>query len=403
MERADGRTLRYELTDSRIAAALLAVNGYFLFMEIVPIETVFPRGGPNLRAVNPARVKSLAESIAEIGLQNPISVLLVKVRQGTAYSHDGKKYQLVAGEHRWKACLSLGLKEIPVNVLSLNDLQCELWQVDENLMRSELTELERAEHLRHRKEIYLVLHPETKRGANREEPSGQFGHTDSAESFVEDAASKLDSSERDIRRAVHRAEHIAPEVKDAIRDTPIADTGVELDALAKMPEAEQAKAVEMVKSGEVKTVREAAAVLDTVARSHMADPKLREQIEEDTSLTPDEARCVCEEVFNAVTLFARHFSCAGCGDLITTSDLVRYILASDPEILIRKQRADDDQGMILGELKAAYDLLGPVVKALLKSEPDVEACRARLAERLKKRKAQERREARITQHASTDK
>jgi len=44
----------------------------------------------------------------------------------------------------------------------MDDLTCRLWEVDENLCRAELTELERAEHLAQRKEIYEQLHPEAR-------------------------------------------------------------------------------------------------------------------------------------------------------------------------------------------------------------------------------------------------
>jgi len=65
-------------------------------------------------------------------------------------------------------------------------------------------------------------------------------------------------SERDVRRAVERAEAIDPDVKEAIRDMPaIANKGVELDALAAVEPEEQKAAVEAVKSGKARNVREA--------------------------------------------------------------------------------------------------------------------------------------------------
>jgi hypothetical protein len=62
--------------------------------------------------------------------------------------------------------------------------------------------------------------------------------------FINDTAEKTGMSKRDIARSIQRAEAIAPEVKDAIRDMPeIAHKGVELDALAAVGPQEQKAAV----------------------------------------------------------------------------------------------------------------------------------------------------------------
>ena len=180
-------------------------------------------------------------------------------------SHNGKVYTLVTGEHRLEACLSLDWTEIPSIVLSLSDIDRELWHIDENLCRAELSELERAEHLKERKALYLVKHPETKRyvaGAHASNhKQGNASDNLSLASFAEDTASKTGLDKRTVERSIRRAESISPEVKEAIADMPeIADKGVELDALARMPAAEQKRAVEAVKSGAAASVRQVAAL-----------------------------------------------------------------------------------------------------------------------------------------------
>ncbi len=103
----------------------------------VPLERVIV--GERLRQFRESQVDSLIESISEIGLLTPISV---------HENPDGENYNLVAGLHRLEACRKLGWPEIDaILVDSLDEYERILWEIDENLMRAELSEGERAEHL----------------------------------------------------------------------------------------------------------------------------------------------------------------------------------------------------------------------------------------------------------------
>jgi len=207
--------------------------------------------GTRLRGLDPKAVGVLKESIKVIGLKVPISV---------RYLSDEEGYALVAGAHRLQACIELGMQEIPVQEEEGSELDARLWEIDENLCRSELTELERGEHLVARKVIYLQQHPETKAGAAQGEGKlrsmGLVANLATSPSFVADTAAKTGLSERSIRRDVQRTGNIAPEVRDEIRATPIADKGVELDALARLTPEKQTEAVAAVKSGDAKNIRE---------------------------------------------------------------------------------------------------------------------------------------------------
>ena len=61
---------------------------------------------------------------------------------------------LVAGARRLAACKQLGWTEIPATVVELYDIDLELAEIDENLIRMELTALDRAEQLERRKWIF---------------------------------------------------------------------------------------------------------------------------------------------------------------------------------------------------------------------------------------------------------
>ena len=78
-------------------------------------------------------IESLAESIKEKGLLQPISV-----------RKQGSKYELIAGERRYRACLLLKRKEIEAIVYDIDDEQSATLSLIENLQREDLNAIEEA-------------------------------------------------------------------------------------------------------------------------------------------------------------------------------------------------------------------------------------------------------------------
>ena len=109
-----------------------------------------------LRALQPGVVDQLAESIRERGLTHPI---VVRPRAAG-------EYWLVCGLHRLKAAEKNGDAAILCKVLpdDISDDEAELIEIDENLVRADLSPAERARHVGRRKELYEKQHPETKQG-----------------------------------------------------------------------------------------------------------------------------------------------------------------------------------------------------------------------------------------------
>jgi ParB family chromosome partitioning protein len=112
-------------------------------------------------------------------------------------------------------------------------------EIDENLMRAELTVLERAELLARRKEIYEELHPETRWGyislqnlkpfRNTEKCNLHLsGKTDKNKGFVREVAEKTGLDESTIKREIQIATNISDEVKDMIRNTELANRKMDL-------------------------------------------------------------------------------------------------------------------------------------------------------------------------------
>jgi len=91
------------------------------------------------RKLNTYKVKELAESMKIIGQLEPITVTSGNV--------------LLAGLHRVEAAKILGWDEIKAELFEGNELECELAEIDENLMRNDLTVLEQGEHFARRQEL----------------------------------------------------------------------------------------------------------------------------------------------------------------------------------------------------------------------------------------------------------
>lgn len=120
------------------------------------------------------------------------------------------------------SCKLLGHETIRAETVDLGDLDRELAEIDENLIRNELTALERGEHLARRKAIYEALHPETRQGGLPGAPGGgKQAKTETISGFAEDAAEKTGVTDRAVRYAVQIGEDITPEARDAIRATTV--------------------------------------------------------------------------------------------------------------------------------------------------------------------------------------
>lgn len=214
-------------------------------MEYRTVPIALVRVAKRLRATTDEHVEKLAESIAEVGLINPVTVHEDKV--GSPYDLQNG-YWLVAGAHRLEACRQLGMAEIPVAVIPADQsaLQHDLIEIDENLAGPKLTRAERALFIRNRKVIYEALHPETRQGG-----VGRGGYKDDKlSSFSADTAARTGRSERSIQREARRGERIAADVLDAIAGTPF-DKGRKLDALARLPIDQQRKIARHIAAGEM--------------------------------------------------------------------------------------------------------------------------------------------------------
>lgn len=79
------------------------------------------------------KIAELAQSIKEHGIIQPILL-----------NRDGDKYIIVAGERRWRAAKSLGLKEVPAIIMDLTEKDVLEISLIENIQRQDLNPIEEA-------------------------------------------------------------------------------------------------------------------------------------------------------------------------------------------------------------------------------------------------------------------
>jgi ParB family chromosome partitioning protein len=207
-------------------------------ISMIPISHVFHR--PDARKVDPASVRSLMDSIGEVGIINP---LRVRPKRCFIEGIEGDGYQVTAGVHRLTAARRLGLEEVPCIIVEDDDLHAELAMIDENLVRTDLDPALRAKQTSRRKAIKEELHPQTKHGGNLEGAGVANFATPGVERFTSETAKLTGRSERAIQLDAERGDKIADEVLDQVAGTHLA-TGTYLDQLKKKTVAEQVAKVQ---------------------------------------------------------------------------------------------------------------------------------------------------------------
>ncbi len=219
-----------------------------------------------LRSVDPSKALLIAASMDAIGLQTPVQVRPAPEKAKLPFI-------LVAGGTRCEAAAQLGWEEIDAVVVDLTPDQARMLEIDENLFRSELNELDRAVFLAEKKRLYEKLHPEAKHGGDRRSDQvAMFGNL--VPRFTEEVCEHLGLSERSISRMLKRAE-LPLDVRERLAGTPIADNGAELDALLKLEPSRRHAALDLVLTEKAPRIAVAARALsgtrDAAAQKSIAD------------------------------------------------------------------------------------------------------------------------------------
>ena len=105
--------------------------------NVLPLSEIIPNKEQPRKTFDEGALQELADSITQHGVLQPL--LVRPLPEGG--------YQLVAGERRWRASRLAGLKEVPVVVKDLSDVETMEIAIIENLQREDLNPIEEAEGL----------------------------------------------------------------------------------------------------------------------------------------------------------------------------------------------------------------------------------------------------------------
>ena len=115
--------------------------------------------------MDPASLEELAASIRAQGLMQPILVRPVGDGLG------GERYEIVAGERRWRAAQMAGLEDVPTLVREIPDESALAMALIENIQRENLNPLEEAQGLQRLIDEFSMTHQQAADAVGRSRPA----------------------------------------------------------------------------------------------------------------------------------------------------------------------------------------------------------------------------------------
>ncbi|MBN9471706.1 MAG: ParB N-terminal domain-containing protein [Bosea sp.] len=209
-------------------------------VEIEAIDVV-----NRLRLVDRAYVEMIAASISETYLHQPIAVATTPGASN--------RYVLVDGENRLEAYKLLGRATIPARIRELTREEREKHEIHANLIRNELTALDRTVFVGRLADIFAAENAGAQNGGDRKSKKwrqkNQFANLANWSSFSKDAARRTGLSTRSIDRTRELFGKLSPDAVALIRGTKVADNQVQLQALAEMEPERQVAVAKAIAEG----------------------------------------------------------------------------------------------------------------------------------------------------------
>ena len=131
----------------------------------LPLEYIRPGRYQPRSVFDEERLEELASSIRAQGVVQPVVVRAVEGAE------DGSRYELIAGERRWRAAQMAGLDNIPAVIRDVPDEVTVAMSLIENIQREDLNPLEEASALRRLIEEFHMTHREAAEAVGRSRAS----------------------------------------------------------------------------------------------------------------------------------------------------------------------------------------------------------------------------------------
>lgn len=124
----------------------------------VDIEKIVPNEFQPRKTFAPEKIQELTASVKEKGILQPIIVR--KLAQD--------KFELIAGERRWRAAQAAGLQKVPVIIKNVDDQQSLELALIENIQRHDLNAIEEAEAYKQLADEFLLSQQEIAQKVGKE-------------------------------------------------------------------------------------------------------------------------------------------------------------------------------------------------------------------------------------------
>lgn len=207
-------------------------------LKEIRVSDIRPSPRQPRQSLDEEKINELAVSIKEHGVVQPI--LVRPVEEG--------KYEIIAGERRWRACCQLGMEYIPAIVRECGDLEASALSLIENVQRENLNPLEEAK-------AYKQL-------------LSEFGLT-------QEEVSRLVGKSRAFIANTVRLLHLPPEVQDMLSDGRI--SAGHARALLTLEDAGKQIAVAREVSDKGLTVRETEELVKRICGEEITEKKRTRQ------------------------------------------------------------------------------------------------------------------------------
>jgi ParB family chromosome partitioning protein len=153
-----GRNLSSMLSKSTLAHAIepTGAESRDAGLRTLAIDQIHPGEFQPRSIFDPESLAELADSIREQGVIQPIMVRPV-----------GDRFEIIAGERRWRAAQQAGLEKIPVIVREVADEVAVALALVENIQRENLNPLEEASALKRLVDDFQLTHEEAAKAVGR--------------------------------------------------------------------------------------------------------------------------------------------------------------------------------------------------------------------------------------------